>query len=82
MRPPNRPNDAPTEEVGLTTTTMIALATADIDYGHVAADRAEAEAQGLANEEGKPVTLRDPITDQVLATIKPARDATDSQGRP
>jgi hypothetical protein len=50
---------------------IIALATADTDFGHVPAEMAKAEAMIIANEEGKAVTLRDPVTDEVLATIKP-----------
>jgi hypothetical protein len=37
----------------------------------VPASKAKAEAQALANEQGKPVTLRDPITDKVLGKAKP-----------
>jgi hypothetical protein len=32
----------------------------------------KAEAQTIANEDGKLVTLRDPVTDEVIATIEPA----------
>ena len=52
---------------------VIALATPDKDFGHVPAHKAEAEAKALANEIGKPVTLRDPVTDKVLATVRPTK---------
>jgi hypothetical protein len=55
------------------TKAVIALASPDTDFGHVPADKAKAEAQALANEQGKPVTLRDPVTDKVLGTIKPTK---------
>jgi hypothetical protein len=51
----------------------ILLACEDHDFGEVAADRAQAEAKALANEEGKPVYMRDPLTDKVLRVIKPAK---------
>jgi hypothetical protein len=36
--------------------------------------KAVAAAKAEANATGKPVTVRDPITDKVLATVKPASD--------
>jgi hypothetical protein len=51
----------------------VLLATADHEFGNVPAAKAAAEAQALANEEGKPVTLRDPVTDKVLKTVKPKK---------
>ena len=52
-------------------TKAVILATDDTEFGHAPADKAKAEAQALANEQGKPVTLRDPVTDEVLGTIEP-----------
>jgi hypothetical protein len=49
---------------------VIALATTDTDFSHVLAETAKAEAQALANVESKPITLRDPVTDKVLATVR------------
>ena len=57
------------QEAKLTRKAVIALATADTDFGHVRADKAKAEAKDIANEEGKPVTLRDPVTDEVITTV-------------
>jgi hypothetical protein len=51
----------------------VVLATEDTEFGQVPAAKAKAEAQALANKEGKVVTLRDPITDRVLGKVKPAR---------
>jgi hypothetical protein len=51
----------------------VLLACEDHDFGEAAADRAQAEAKALANEEGKPVYMRDPLTDKVLRVIKPAK---------
>jgi hypothetical protein len=53
----------------------VTLATADTEFGQVPANKAEAEAQTLANEEGKTVTVRDTVTDEVLAKVKPAKKA-------
>jgi nucleotide-binding universal stress UspA family protein len=53
------------------TRNVVALATIDHDFGHVPADTAKEEAKTIANEEGKPVTLRDPVTDEVLGKVKP-----------
>lgn len=35
----------------------------------------QARAQQLANEHGEPVTLRDPVSDKVLATVRPTKAA-------
>lgn len=51
----------------------VMLATEDKDLGLVPAKTAKVEAQKAANEEGKPVTMRDPTTDKVLGTVKPAK---------
>jgi hypothetical protein len=59
------------QEVKLTRN-VIALATADTEFGHVPADTAKEEAKTIANEEGKAVTLRDPVTDEVLGKVKPS----------
>jgi hypothetical protein len=39
--------------------------------GLVPANKAKASVQEAANEEGQPVTLRDPTTDKVLGKVKP-----------
>jgi hypothetical protein len=57
----------------MTIKAVIALASESTDHGHVPAAVAKAEAQALADQEGKPVTLRDPITDEVLATVEPMK---------
>jgi hypothetical protein len=62
-------------------TATIALATIDNDFGHVPAETAKAEAQTLANEEGKTVTLRDPVTDKVLGKATPTK-AKKAPGKP
>jgi len=62
------------------TKAVIALASENTDYGHVPAAVAEAEAQTIANEDGKPVTLRDPVTDRVLATVEPMKGGAVSGG--
>jgi nucleotide-binding universal stress UspA family protein len=54
------------------TRNVIALATADTEFGHVPADTAKEEAKTIANEEGKAVTLRHPVTDEVLGKVKPS----------
>jgi hypothetical protein len=59
------------QEVKLTRN-VIALATADTEFGHVPADTAKEEAKTIANEERKAVTLRDPVTDEVLGKVKPS----------
>ena len=51
---------------------VVVLATLDADLGLVPSEKAKAEAQVAANEVGQTVTLRDPTTDKVLATVKPA----------
>jgi hypothetical protein len=53
----------------------VTLATDDTEFGQVPANKAKAEAQALANEQGKPVTMRDPLTDKVLGKAKPAKKA-------
>ena len=40
----------------------------------VPGSQARAVAQQQANVTGKPVTVRDPVTDKVLATVRPASD--------
>jgi hypothetical protein len=54
------------------TRNVIALATADTEFGHVPADTAKEEAKTIANDEGKAVTLRHPVTDEVLGKVKPS----------
>jgi hypothetical protein len=53
----------------------VTLATDDTEFGQVPANKAKAEAQALANEQGKQITLRDPVTDKVLGKAKPAKKA-------
>ncbi|WP_157450483.1 hypothetical protein [Bradyrhizobium sp. ARR65] len=55
-------------------TAIVTLANTDQDFGHVPA-KAERTAQGLANTSGKPVSLRHPVTDKVLDTVKPGSKA-------
>jgi hypothetical protein len=58
----------------MTIKAVIALVSESTDFGHVPADTARAEAQALANEQGKPVTLRDPVTDEVLGKVEPTEE--------
>jgi len=53
----------------------VVLATADKDLGAVPAKDATKHAQEHANETGKPVTVRDPVTDKVIRTVKPKKSA-------
>lgn len=55
----------------LQTGKTLLLACEDHDFGEVAASKAKVEAQTLANQEGKPVYVRDPLTDKVLRVVKP-----------
>src|SRR5262245_23926569 len=50
----------------------VLLASADADIGLVATADAAARAQAHANGIGRTVSLRDPTSDKLLATIKPA----------
>ena len=54
---------------------FLLLATADTDLGLVPAPQAKRRARQAANEIGKPVTVRDPLTDAVVATVKPRTEA-------
>jgi hypothetical protein len=55
--------------------------TSDNGDALVPGTQALAVAQQEANTTGKPVTIRNPVTDEVLATIRPAsRRAAASQG--
>ena len=56
------------------------IANRDTDLGHVPADQ-KAEARVIANEEGKPVTLHDPVTDEVLGTVRPTQGVGESLAR-
>jgi hypothetical protein len=47
------------------------LASADNDIGLVPARKATRKAKQVADATGKPVTVRDPLTDTVVATAKP-----------
>jgi hypothetical protein len=49
----------------------VMIATPDQDAGLVPADRAEVEAQRLADETNQPVTVREHISDKVIASLKP-----------
>ena len=50
---------------------MLANPDGDLGLGEMPMEKAKAEAQSLANLEGRPITLRHPISDKVLATVKP-----------
>jgi hypothetical protein len=52
--------------------TSVLLATEDRDLGLVHGTKAIGIAQVEANREGKPVRIRDVITDRVLAVVNPA----------
>jgi integrase len=52
---------------------VLMLATADADIGLVPAATARKEAQKLADQERKPIMLRDPVTDRPLALIRPSK---------
>jgi hypothetical protein len=54
---------------------FVALATENEDLGIVPAGDAERIAQDYANESGETVTLRDPLSDELLATVHPAARA-------
>jgi hypothetical protein len=47
------------------------LSSADADFGVVPAEGAEGHAQALANEGGVAITVRDTLTDDVLAAVEP-----------
>src|SRR5262245_15468276 len=51
----------------------VLLATADNDLGMVPAKTAGKAAQKAANEEGKAVTVRHPVTDKVIAKVLPKK---------
>jgi hypothetical protein len=51
----------------LTTRNVVVIANRDTDLGLLPADQARAEARVIANEEGKPLTLRDPVTERCWA---------------
>ena len=51
--------------------TFVMLATADGDLGVVPAAKASGAALEQANEQKKNVTVRDTVTDKVLATVRP-----------
>jgi hypothetical protein len=55
----------------MTTKAMIALASENTDYGHVPAALARAAARALADQEGKAISLRDVITDELIVIIEP-----------
>lgn len=52
-------------------TNAVLLTTTDGDLGVVPASKAKLEAKKIANQTGKPVSVRDPITDKVKVTVKP-----------
>lgn len=60
----------------------VMLSTEDNDAGLVPASKAKAEAQALADETGASVTVRDPISDKVLKTVKPKQGAKKMQTSP
>jgi hypothetical protein len=62
-------------------TTAVLLTVGDTDAGEVPANKAKAEAQALANEEGKVVTLRNPVTDKVLGKVKPTKAPKGGSGK-
>ena len=61
---------------------QVLLATADTELGLVPSKTASAQAQKAANEEGKSVTVRHPVTDKVLATIMPQRAKAKPAAKP
>jgi hypothetical protein len=54
-------------------TTFVLLATRDHDLGLFPAHTARKEAREFANKHRVPVTLRDPVTDELLGTVKPGK---------
>ena len=54
------------------TSTDVVSITSDNGDALVPGTQARAVAQQEANTTGKPVTIRNPVTDKVLATIRPA----------
>lgn len=56
--------------------TLVLLACEYCDIGIVPAAEARAEAEHLADELGALVSLRDPITDEVLSTVQPNTPST------
>jgi hypothetical protein len=54
-------------------TTAVVLATEDDEFGQVPAKKAKAEAQQLADDLGKTVTLHDPVTAKVIGKVKPTK---------
>jgi hypothetical protein len=50
---------------------LLLLATPDSDLGLVPADQAKRRAKEAANETDQPISVRDPLTDEVLATSRP-----------
>ena len=52
-------------------TCPVMIASPDADYGLCSAADAPGAAQELADAEGVTVTIRDPLTDQVLGTVSP-----------
>jgi hypothetical protein len=53
-------------------TDFLLLTTEAHDLGVLPAEQAEARAREHANVEGVPVTIRDPLTDEVIATVEPS----------
>jgi hypothetical protein len=62
--------------------TDVMLANQDTDFGLVPAKKAKARALALANEEGIAITLRDPISDKVIATVKPKAAKAKAAAKP
>jgi hypothetical protein len=64
-----------TTEPSMSKRAFVQLATENEDLGIVQAGDALGVAQEFANEQGVAVTLRDPVSDELLATIQPAARA-------
>lgn len=56
----------------------VMLATQDEDCGLVPADEAHDRAQQMANDEGTTITVRNPVTDEVLETVEPETPAQET----
>ena len=52
-------------------TCPVMIASPDADYGLCSAADAPGAAQALADSEQTTITIRDPVTDQVLGTVSP-----------
>lgn len=62
--------------------TTVMLSTTDHDLGLVPAKTATSTAQQEANTTGKPVTVRHPVTDKVIRTVKPKTSKAAAKAKP